>query len=79
MDQNGTIVFRGNLESDDDLAAAAHIAMACPSYRTDEDDEDYLERATSCFNCRYRRWLSSGFLCMKGFPTAPSIQPTERN
>ncbi len=77
-DKNGIIVFRGNLDSPDDLSDASRIAAACPAYMIDEDDEDYLAGARSCFNCRYRRWLANGFSCLKGFPRV-SPAPPERN
>ena len=69
-----TATFTGGVESARDLSAAAGIAAACPSYLIDEDDEDYLDGARSCFNCRYRRWTADGFSCLQGFPH-PSLEP----
>jgi len=58
--------FRGSVDSDDDLALAARAASACGTYRRDDEDEDPLGGALSCFGCRYRRWIPDGFTCMKG-------------
>ena len=69
---NGQCRFIGFLEVQADLDAAAVLARACASYRVDADDEDYLDGARSCFNCRYRRWLAKGFSCAKDFPAGVS-------
>jgi hypothetical protein len=63
---DGELEFRGSLDSDDDLAAAAKAAAGCGAYRRDDEDEDPLDGALSCFGCRYRRWVPGGFTCMKG-------------
>lgn len=62
---DGDLEFRGSVDSDDDLAAAARAAAACGAYRRDDEDEDPLSGALSCFGCRYRRWVPGGFTCMK--------------
>ena len=62
---DGELEFRGSVDSDDDLAAAARAAAACGTYRRDDEDEDPLDGALSCFGCRYRRWVPGGFTCMK--------------
>jgi hypothetical protein len=62
----GDLEFRGSVDSDDDLAAAAWAASMCGTYRRDDEDEDPLGGALSCFGCRYRRWIPDGFTCMKG-------------
>jgi hypothetical protein len=59
------VAFRGSLGRDDDLAEAARLAAACASYRRDDEDEDPVDGAVSCFGCRYRRWVQGGFTCMK--------------
>jgi hypothetical protein len=64
--RDGELEFRGSVHSDDDLAAAARAASACGTYRRDDEDEDPLGGARSCFGCRYRRWIPDGFTCMKG-------------
>jgi len=63
---DGEPAFRGSVDSDDDLAAAARAAASCGTYRRDDEDEDPLDGALSCFGCRYRRWVPDGFTCMKG-------------
>jgi hypothetical protein len=60
--------FLGSILVQEDRDAAVALALSCASYRIDEDDEDYLDGAQSCFNCRYRRWLAEGFSCAKDFP-----------
>jgi hypothetical protein len=60
------VVFQGSLGADEDLAEAARIAAACTAYRRDDEDEDPLEGALSCFGCRYRRWVPGGFTCVLG-------------
>ena len=30
-----------------------------------DEDEDYLAGAVNCFGCRYRRWTSGGFVCLR--------------
>lgn len=39
----------------------------CSSFTADNDEEEYALPlgAKSCFNCLYRRWIDSGFRCMK--------------
>jgi hypothetical protein len=59
------VVFRGSVGRDDDLAEAARIAGACASYRRDDEDEDPVDGAWSCFGCRYRRWVQGGFTCTR--------------
>jgi hypothetical protein len=66
---DGEPEFRGSVDSDDDLAAAARTASACGTYRRDDEDEDPLDGSPSCFGCRYRRWVPDGFTCMKGLLT----------
>jgi hypothetical protein len=67
---DGELEFRGSLDSDDDLDAAAKAASACGTYRRDDEDEDPLDGALSCFGCRYRRWIPYGFTCTRGLLAA---------
>jgi hypothetical protein len=62
----GCFRFLGSIENEEDTLAAVGIAAKCKEYSIDDDDEDYCEGARTCFNCRYRRWLSDGFECLKG-------------
>ena len=66
---DGELEFRGSVDSDDDLAAAAKAASVCGTYRRDDEEEDPLDGALSCFGCRYRRWVPDGFTCMKDLLT----------
>jgi hypothetical protein len=59
-------VFKGSLERPEDVAAAAAQAAGCAVYRPDDEDEDYLDGARTCFGCRYRRWVVGGFSCLRG-------------
>lgn len=60
-------VFIGSVDSEGDLAAAAAIALTCAGFTRDDDDECYVDGdASTCFNCRARRWITGGFTCMKG-------------
>lgn len=45
---------------------AARIAEQCEYYAEDCEDELVCDDEKSCCNCRYRRWTSTGFVCMKG-------------
>jgi hypothetical protein len=65
-EDTGGFRFCGSIEDTEDLLAASAIAGKCPAYAIDDDDEDYCEGARTCFNCRYRRWLTEGFGCVKG-------------
>jgi len=49
----------------DDYQQAATIAAACEHFAADVEDEWVCEDACSCYNCRYRRWTSESFQCMK--------------
>jgi hypothetical protein len=64
-DGEAGVVFRGTVGADEDVADAARIAAACTAYRRDDEDEDPVDGARSCFGCRYRRWVPEGFTCVK--------------
>jgi hypothetical protein len=74
---NGELEFWGSVCSDDDLAVAARAAAACGTYRRDDEDEDPLGGALSCFGCRYRRWTPDGFTCMKGLLAQAAWVPSD--
>ncbi len=45
------------------------LALGCMSFISDVEEEWIADDPISCYNCRYRRWLSNGIGCMKGnFP-----------
>lgn len=60
--KDGKKIFAGNSE---DYALAVNAAIDCGEYIEDTEDEIVTADRVSCFNCRYRRWLSEGFCCMK--------------
>jgi hypothetical protein len=47
-------------------AKARAAAEACPDFREDSAFERDDEAAVSCYSCRYRRWTTESFDCMKG-------------
>lgn len=44
---------------------AAQIAAQCKKFILDDEDELVSEMDRSCYNCRFRRWTVSSFVCMK--------------
>jgi hypothetical protein len=65
-EEAGRFIFIGTVEDEADLLSASEIAAKCSAYSIDDADEIFAEGSTTCFNCRYRRWLADGFECMKG-------------
>lgn len=63
--ENGKAAFTGGKTA---FAEAALIAVACPSFAEDCEEECDAEEDRSCYNCRYRRWTKESFICMKGAP-----------
>ena len=60
-------VFVGRVDEEEDLLAAAAIALLCNAFARDDDDECYVDGDDpSCFNCRARRWVRGGFTCTRG-------------
>jgi hypothetical protein len=55
------LLFTGGKE---DWEKTAEIADKCPHFLTDDEDELLAEEKKSCYNCRYRRWTASSFMCM---------------
>jgi len=41
------------------------IALACPAFVQDVEEEWVAQEPVSCYNCRYRRFTAAGILCMK--------------
>ncbi len=62
------LIFCGTVEDEADLLSASEIAMWCPAFSIDDEDEVFCGGmgVVNCFNCRYRRWLRKGFECVKG-------------
>ncbi len=44
---------------------AAETAQQCAAFTGDDDDETVCDDDRSCYNCRYRRWTTDSFECMK--------------
>jgi len=63
--QNGEREFSGDRE---DWAAAAAEAAVCRIFRPDVEEEMVADEERSCYNCRYRRWTMTSFVCMGVFP-----------
>ena len=59
-DRNGDREFSGGKESWE-LAAAQ--AEACCLFRPDVEEELVADDERSCYNCRYRRWTATSFVC----------------
>lgn len=49
---------------------AADVALACPVFRPDVEEELIAEEERSCYNCRFRRWSVWSFTCL-GLPPLP--------
>ncbi|MBW1901004.1 MAG: hypothetical protein JRJ20_05145 [Deltaproteobacteria bacterium] len=49
----------------DNCLVAVGVALQCSSFTCDDDDETVCDDKRSCYNCRYRRWTSDSFECMK--------------
>ncbi|WP_418790769.1 hypothetical protein [Phosphitispora sp. TUW77] len=58
----GLKVFRGGK---DDWQSAADAARACNEFAEDDEDEQVADSPVSCYNCRYRRWTPTSFVCLK--------------
>ena len=54
--------FAGGKE---DFGMAARAAEDCGRFTADEYEEWAADEETSCYNCRYRRWIADGFDCVK--------------
>ena len=49
----------------EDWEGAARLAKNCSQFRPDLEDEVVADELRSCYNCRYRRWTSRSFICLK--------------
>jgi len=48
-------------------ALAALEAIDCPGFVADVDEEWVADEPRSCYNCRYRRWSATSFICQQKF------------
>ncbi|MEI8354981.1 MAG: hypothetical protein WCG31_02600 [Deltaproteobacteria bacterium] len=60
--QRGEEEFTGG---QDDWAGAARLASTCPYFNPDVEEEFVADDPVSCYNCRYRRWSTGSFTCLK--------------
>ncbi|WP_303867887.1 hypothetical protein [Acetobacterium wieringae] len=44
---------------------AQTLAINCPEFKPDVEEEWLAEESVSCYNCRYRRLVGGGIRCMK--------------
>lgn len=49
----------------DDYDISRRVAEKCLLFKEDDEDEQVDSIIRSCYNCRYRRWTSSSFVCLK--------------
>ncbi len=62
VNKQGDKEFRSG---DNDWITAARTAESCPHFVLDDEDELVAEEPRSCYNCRYRHWTESSFVCLK--------------
>lgn len=41
------------------------VAKMCDLFKEDDEDEQISDIKRFCYNCQYRRWTNSPFICMK--------------
>jgi hypothetical protein len=68
QDQNGQWEYTGG---QDDWLGAQQQAQRCTQFRLDDESEWVADTPRSCYNCRYRRWTATAFVCLVSGPTAP--------
>jgi hypothetical protein len=59
---DGTRRFLGG---NGDWSGAAREAAQCVGFLEDVEDELVADETRSCYNCRYRRWTESSFICLR--------------
>jgi hypothetical protein len=52
-----------------DWTEAAAEAEKCLRFKVDVEEEMVADETISCYNCRFRRWTSSSFVCCCSNPT----------
>lgn len=62
IDDKGRKVFNYGKENYD---KASQLAKECKHFKCDVDEECIEDGVVSCYDCRYRRWTSDSFICMK--------------
>jgi hypothetical protein len=69
-EMDGSRCFLGDGSMKEHLNATMVLARACRHYHDDVDEELFMEETHTCYNCRFRRWVRSGFSCFKDFPVS---------
>jgi hypothetical protein len=62
INEKGKKEFRAGLEA---FSAAEEASLNCLDFRLDDEDELVTDQDWSCYNCRYRRWTTDSFVCLK--------------
>ena len=62
VNNKGEREFTGSKQ---DWNTAAKAAEECSCFQEDDEDELVADENISCYNCRYRRWTASSFICCK--------------
>ena len=47
---------------------AERAARECGLFSRDDEEECFASEDITCYNCRYRRWTSDSFECMRAEP-----------
>lgn len=53
-----------------DWQEVAEIAIHCPEFKPDDEDELVADEPISCYNCRFRRWTVKSFACLNQSPSS---------
>ena len=61
------IRFVGELSDKASVQATVDLALECTTYIEDDEDEQVINEAITCWNCRYRIWRTKGFTCYNKF------------
>lgn len=62
LNAKGAMEYQGGKE---DWENTAKIAASCGEFIEDDEDEQVSDELISCYNCRYRRWTDTSFVCCK--------------
>ena len=69
--ENGEKEFSGGKK---DWKGAASTADKCLAFQSDVEEETVADETTSCYNCRFRRWTRSSFICCNSATDNPTSQ-----
>ncbi|SMD07191.1 hypothetical protein [Sporomusa malonica] len=51
---------------------AAAAAESCLAFHSDVEEEAVADEIISCYNCRFRRWTRSSFICCNSTTSSPT-------